>query len=541
MCKEYYKECLIELLFQKRYRKKQKFVIGVKIDEMDGHRIYLCIDLKSFYASVECVERGLDAMTTNLVVADAGRTEKTICLAVSPSLKAYGIPGRARFFEVVQRVKEINIKRKEAAFKNTFEGESSDENELKKNPRLALSYIIAPPRMAHYIEYSTRIYNIYLKYIAHEDIHVYSIDEVFIDITKYLDSNKMTAREFTMMILKDVLNTTGITAAAGLGTNMYLAKVAMDIVAKNAGPDSEGVRIAQLDEISYRKTLWTHRPLIDFWRVGRGYSKKLEAAGLYTMGDIARCSIGKENEYYNEELLYKMFGINAQLLIDHAWGWEPCTIADIKAYKPNTKSICSGQVLQRPYDYDKTRLIVREMTELLVLDLVEKKLVTDQMILTLGYDSQNIKNPQTSRKYEGEVTIDHYGRKTPKHARGSINLEKPTSSTKLIMQAVMELYEGIADKDLLVRRVNIVANNVVDERTVKRKPVYTQLDLFTDYDKMKEEEERREEEFRKERNLQEAMISIKKQFGKNSVLKGMNLQEGATTIDRNNQIGGHKA
>ncbi len=507
----------------------------------DNQKVYVCIDLKSFYASVECVERGLDAMKTNLVVADASRTEKTICLAVSPSLKAYGISGRARLFEVVQKVKEINIKRQNMVSGGILKGESYDDDELKRNHSLALSYITAPPRMAYYMEYSTRIYNIYLKYVAREDIHVYSIDEVFIDITRYLRSNKMTEREFTMMILKDVLHTTGITATAGLGTNMYLAKVAMDIVAKHAEPDSEGVRIAGLDEMSYRKKLWNHRPLTDFWRIGRGYSKKLEAAGLYTMGDIAKCSVGKDNEYYNEDLLYKMFGINAELLIDHAWGWEPCTIAHIKAYKPETRSICSGQVLQSAYDYEKTRLIVREMTELLALDLVDKKMVADQMILTLGYDAQNINNPKNGVKYQGTVTTDFYGRKIPKHAHGSINLEKPTSSTKLIMNAVMELYERIADKNLLVRRVSITANNIMDERKVKRKKEYTQLDLFTDYDKLKEEEERQREELQKERNLQEAIIKIKKQYGKNAVLKGMNLQEGATTKERNNQIGGHKA
>lgn len=498
------------------------------------NRTYLCIDLKSFYASVECVERGLDPMTTNLVVADSSRTEKTICLAVSPSLKSHGIPGRPRLFEVIQKVKEANCKRQRYAPGKVFSGESSDDTTLKNSPELAIGYIVAPPRMGHYMEYSTRIYDIYLKYVSPEDIHVYSIDEVFIDITSYLGTYRLTPKELAMKIIHDVLETTHITATVGLGTNMYLAKIAMDIVAKHAEPDADGVRIAELDEMSYRRELWSHRPITDFWRVGAGYAKKLDEAGLYTMGDIARCSI------CNEEVLYKLFGINAELLIDHAWGWEPCTIADVKAYKPSSNSIGSGQVLHCPYSFEKAKLIVKEMTELLVLDLVDKRLVTKQMVLTIGYDIENLKNPKISRKYNGEITTDHYGRKIPKHAHGTVNLEKETSSTRLIMEAVMSLFDRIADENLLVRRINLTANNVVDEQSVKKDEPYLQLDLFTDYEKLQRERKQEESELQKERKIQEAMLDIKKQYGKNAILKGMNLEEGATTIDRNKQVGGHR-
>ena len=385
------------------------------------NRIYIAIDLKSFYASVECVERGLDPMSTNLVVADMSRTEKTICLAVSPSLKSYGIPGRPRLYEVVQKLKEVNAKRLRKAANPIFIGESYDSKELKASPEMAISYIVAPPRMALYMEYSTRIYGIYLKYIAPEDIHVYSIDEVFIDATDYLKLYKLTPHEMAMMLIRDVLKTTGITATVGIGSNLYLAKIAMDIQAKHTKADKDGVRIAELDEMTYRKLLWTHRPLTDFWRVGKGYATKLEENGMYTMGDVARCSIGKPQEPYNEDLLYKLFGIGAELLIDHAWGWEPCTIEDIKAYKPKTKSIGSGQVLPKPYSFDKAKLIVREMTDLLVLDLVEKGLVTDQMVLTIDYDNENLRNPEISNSYQGEVTRDHFGRKIPKHNRATAN------------------------------------------------------------------------------------------------------------------------
>lgn len=508
---------------------------------MDKNHIYIAIDLKSFYASVECKERQLDPLTTNLVVADASRTEKTICLAVSPSLKAYGIPGRARLFEVVQRVKEVNTERRSKAPGRQFTGSSYSAPELAEHPELELSYIIAPPRMAFYLEYSTIIYNIYLKYIAPEDIHVYSIDEVFMDVTHYLNTYGMTPKELASKIIRDVLDSTGITATAGIGTNLYLCKVAMDIVAKHVEPDEHGVRIAELDEMSYRRLLWNHRPLTDFWRVGHGYQTKLEAAGLFTMGDIARCSLGGDNEYYNEDLLYNMFGVNAELLIDHAWGWESTTIDLVKSYKPETNSISSGQVLQYPYDSEKGKLIVREMTDLLVLDLVEKKLVTDQMVLTIGYDIDNLTDAKIKNSYKGEVTTDHYGRKVPKHAHGTANLNRQTSSTQIIMNAVMDLYDRIINPDLLIRRVTVVANHLVDESQVKETEQYEQLDLFTDYTALERERSEEEKRLSKERKLQEAMLSVKKKFGKNAILKGMNLQEGATTIERNRQIGGHKA
>lgn len=502
---------------------------------------YIAIDLKSFYASVECVERGLDHLTTNLVVADASRTEKTICLAVSPSLKSYGIPGRARLFEVVQKVKEVNAKRQRTAPGRVFAGESHDTTVLKTSPELSISYITASPRMALYMEYSTRIYTIYLKYIAPEDIHVYSIDEVLIDATDYLKAYKLTPLEMTMMLIQDVLKNTGITATAGIGTNLYLAKIAMDIQAKHIAPNKDGVRIAELDEMSYRQLLWAHKPLTDFWRVGKGYATKLEANGMYTMGDVARCSLGKPRERYNEDLLYKLFGINAELLIDHAWGWEPCTIAEIKAYKPSTNSISSGQVLQCPYGFDKAKLIVREMTDLLVLDLVDKGLVTDQMVLTISYDIENLTNPQISRAYHGEVTTDHYGRKIPKHAHGTANIERQTSSTMLIMNAVMELFDRIVDKNLLVRRINVTACRLVKEDTVKKADSYEQLDLFTDYEAVQKKRAEEETALAREKRIQEAVLTIKKKYGKNALLKGMNLEEGATTVSRNKQIGGHKA
>ncbi len=486
---------------------------------MKEERIYIAIDLKSFYASVECMERGLDPLTTNLVVADQSRTEKTICLAVSPSLKAYGIGGRARLFEVVQKVREVNA----------------------MNPSLNLDYIVAPPRMALYIEYSTRIYDVYLKYAAPEDIHVYSIDEVFMDVTPYLGASGKTPREFAKQMVKDVYDTTGITATAGIGTNLYLAKIAMDIVAKHIEADADGVRIAKLDEMSYRRLLWNHRPLTDFWRVGRGYAKKLEACGLYTMGDVARCSVGKPGEYYNEDLLYKMFGINAELLIDHAWGWEPCTMQDIKAYKPSVNSLGSGQVLQCPYTFEKARLVVREMMDLLALDLVDKGLVTDQIVLTVGYDISNLTEPERARKYHGPITTDHYGRQVPKHAHGTINLEEPTSSSRQMIQKVTELYERIVDRNLLVRRINLSLNRVVDEASVVEGKQYEQLQLFVDYEEKDRQDAEKKHAREQERKIQQAMLDIKKRYGKNAVLKGMNLEEGATARERNRQIGGHKA
>lgn len=501
------------------------------------NRTYIAIDLKSFYASVECIERGLDPLTTNLVVADNSRTEKTICLAVTPSLKSYGVSGRPRLFEVVQRVREINATRLYNLRKREFSGSSYNKKELDDDLNLKLDYIVAPPRMSFYMEYSTRIYNVYLKYIAPEDIHVYSIDEVFIDVTSYLNTYGLSAKELVQKIILDVLHETGITATAGIGTNLYLAKIAMDVVAKHIPADEHGVRIAELDEISYRKQLWDHRPLTDFWRVGKGYKKKLESVGLYTMGDIARCSLGKESDYYNEDLLRRMFGKNTELLIDHAWGWEPVTITDIKNYKPDNNSIGSGQVLHCGTDFDKTKIIVREMTEMLVLDLVSKNLVTDQLVLTVGYDRENLMDPVRMRNYKGEYSIDQYGRKIPKHAHGTINLDSYTSSTNVIVRAVLDLFNRIVDENLLVRRINMSANHVINEKEAKQDR-YEQLNLF---DMITEKENVDQEQLKKEKDIQKAVLDIKKKFGKNAILKGMSLQEGSTAIDRNNQIGGHKA
>ena len=499
--------------------------------------IYISIDLKSFYASVECLERKLDPLTTNLVVADASRTEKTICLAVSPSLKQYGIPGRARLFEVMQKVKEENYKRQRHIGKRQFQGESYDDIELKKNPYLELTYIVAPPRMAFYMEYSTRIYEIYLKYIAPEDIHVYSIDEVFIDVTHYLKTYQMTPRELAKTIIFDIYKSTGITATAGIGTNLYLCKVAMDIVAKHIKPDQDGVRIAQVDEMRYRKYLWNHRPITDFWKIGQGYAKKLEQAGLYTMGDIAKCSVGKPTDYYNEELLYKMFGVNAELLIDHAWGYESCTMKDIKRYRPENTSIGTGQVLSCPYSFDKARLVLKEMIDGLSLSLVDKELVTNQIVITVGYDIENV----SKSDYEGMVVVDRYGRKIPKHARGTVNLDRQTSSSKLMTQAVLKWFDKHVDKSLSIKRFNISANRVIDESVLKDKEVVYQLDIFTDYKTFEEQEEKQKIDLEKERNLQRATLALKKKYGKNAVLKGMNFEEGSTAKERNGTIGGHKA
>lgn len=491
-------------------------------------KIYISIDLKSFYASVECRERGLNPLTTNLVVADSSRTEKTVCLAVSPSLKKHGIAGRARLFEVIQRVREVNSERRYKAPGHVFNGKSYDDTELQKHPEYELDYIVATPQMKKYMKYSTDIYNIYLQYFSPEDIYVYSIDEVFIDITHYLKTYNMKATELVTKVINDVYDKTKITATAGIATNLYLCKVAMDIVAKHTKPNEKGVRIACLDEMMYRKKLWEHRPLTDFWRVGKGYAKKLEQNGMFTMGDVALCSVNDEDK------LYKLFGINAELLIDHAWGYEPCTIESIKLYKPNTKSISSGQVLHCPYNYDKTKLIIKEMTELLVLDLVDKHLVTNQIVLTVGYDIDNINNKDIN--YTGEITIDRYGRKIPKHAHGTINLEHKTSSTKIITEAVMKLYDRIIDKRLLTRRINITANNVIDEEKAEREDRYEQIDLFNNY---KEVEANKNKE-KKERNLQRSILDIKKKYGKNAILKGMNFEDGATTIERNEEVGGHK-
>ena len=473
-------------------------------------------------------------MTTNLVVADLSRTEKTICLAVTPSLKSYGVSGRARLFEVVQKVKEVNNGRRYKAPGRQLEGASSDDTEIKSNPKLALDYIVAPPRMAHYMEYSTRIYNVYLKYIAPEDIHVYSIDEVFIDLTHYLGTYKKSAHDMAQMIIKDVLKTTGITATAGIGTNLYLAKIAMDIMAKKMPADENGVRIAELDEMSYRKNLWDHKPLTDFWMVGKGIAKKLEDNYMFTMGDVARCS------HYDEDRLYKLFGVNAELLIDRAWGWEPVTIAEIKAYKPKSNSLSVGQVLHCPYDYDMAKLIVKEMIDAHVLELVEKGLVTDQLVLDVGYDIENLTDPERSAKYHGEIKTDFYGRKIPKHAHGTANLKEKTSSSHIITDAMMQLYDRIVDKNLLIRRLNIATCKLIREEDVEIKEYAEQLTLFDDPEALLRSREKEKAALEREKRMQKAVIGIKKRFGKNAILKGMNLQEGATAKDRNAQIGGHK-
>ena len=495
-------------------------------------RTYIAIDLKSFYASVECADRRLDPLATNLVVADESRTEKTICLAVSPSLKACGIPGRARLFEVVQKVREVNALRLWNAPYRRFTGRSSNAPELAANPSLELGYIVAPPRMARYMEVSQFIFTIYMRHVSPDDIHVYSIDEVFIDATQYLRMYNLTAHEFAMRLIRDVLKETRITATAGIGTNLYLAKVAMDIVAKHIPADKDGVRIAELDEMSYRRSLWTHRPLTDFWRVGHGYADKLEERGMRTMGDVARMSIT------NEDTLYKLFGINAELLIDHAWGWEPCTIAEIKAYKPESNSLSVGQVLQEPYTLEKGRLVIKEMADSLSLDLVSKRLVTDQMVLTVGYDVENVKG---GGSYGGPVENDRYGRQIPKDAHGSINLGKQTSSSMLIVDAVARLFDRIVNPNLLIRRMYVVANHVVDEEQARAHPKPEQLDLFTDYKAREEQQAKEREDMERERRRQEALLAIRQQLGKNAVLKGMNLEDGATARDRNRQIGGHKA
>ena len=496
------------------------------------HRIYAAIDLKSFYASVECAERGLDPLGVNLVVADASRTEKTVCLAVTPSLKQYGISGRARLFEVVARVKELNRTRLNAAPQHRFVGKSYVDRELKENPSLALDYLIAPPRMALYMKYSTDIYSIYLKYISPDDIFPYSIDEVFVDLTPYLKTYKTSAEALVRKLLLDVYRSTGITATAGLGTNMYLAKVAMDIVAKRSPADAHGVRVASLDERSYRSLLWSHRPLTDFWRVGKGYRQKLEKHGIYTMGDIARVSLT------DEELLYRLFGVNAELLIDHAWGWEPCTMAQVKAYRPASNSISSGQVLSCPYDFAKARIIVAEMCEALVLELVERHLVTDQVVLTVGYDVESL--TRAGVEYTGEVATDHYGRTVPKHAHGTKNFSRYTSSTDEILSKILELYDEIVNKSLLIRRINLAACRVVDEE-IRKASVPKQLDIFSDIEAIRATEREESRAYEREKSIQRTMIHIKQKHGKNAILKGLNFEEGATMRERNGQIGGHKA
>ena len=511
----------------------RSFRIVYKMQEQ--RRTYIAIDLKSMYASVECVARGLDPLDTNLVVADVSRTEKTICLAVTPSLKAYGIGGRARLFEVVQRLREVNYERQMKAPERRLTGKSTSDAELKAHPDWAVDYIAAPPRMAHYIEMSSKIYGIYLKYIAPEDIHVYSIDEVFMDVTAYLGSYKLTAHELAMKMIRDVLSQTGITATAGIGTNMYLCKVAMDIVAKKMPADKDGVRIAELDEMSYRQELWDYRPLTKFWRVGRGIAEKLAVYGIDTMGKLARLSL------QNEDLLYRLFGVNAELLIDHAWGYEPCTMDLVKAYRPETNSFSNGQVLQEAYTFRKARVVVQEMAENMALELVAKRLVTDQLVLTVGYDRESLTNPDIRAKYHGEVTTDYYGREVPKHAHGTANLHRQTSSTRLITDAVTELFDSIVNPDLLVRRLNLTVNHVVSESSVSQHQQPQQLDLFTDYEALAKQQEAEQAVLEKERRMQKAQLAIKQRFGKNAILRGLNFEEGATAKERNNQIGGHRA
>lgn len=498
-------------------------------------RIYIAFDLKSFYASVECRERGLDPMDTNLVVADESRTDKTICLAVTPPLKSCGISGRGRLFEVKQRVIEVNSERRYRAPQHKLSGSSYLFSELQANPSLAIDFIIAPPRMACYMEYSTRIYTIYMKYAAPEDIVVYSIDEVFIDVTDYLDAFQLSPHMLAMKIIQDILSETGITATAGIGTNLFLCKVAMDIVAKHIPPDKNGVRIAELNEMSYRQMLWSHQPLTDFWRVGHGYARKLKEHGMFTMGDVALCSVT------HEELLYTLFGKNAELLIDHAWGWEPCTIKDIKTYRPASQSLGSSQVLPCPYSAEKARLVLREMADQLVLDLAEKKLVTDQLVLTVGYDIENLTVPQRCSNYQGPVVLDSYGRQIPRHAHGTASLSRHTASSKELIRAASDLFDRIVNPILLIRRLSITANHTVPERSVSTPILYEQMNLFTDYAALEKRRKKEQAELERDKKLQQAILSIKKKYGRNAILRGMSLEEGATARERNKQIGGHKA
>ncbi len=494
-------------------------------------RTYIAIDLKSYFASVECVERGLDPLTTNLVVADVSRTEKTICLAVSPSLKAYGIGGRARLFEVTRRINAVNYERRMKLPGYRFTGKSASDTELKAHPDWEIDFIKATPRMSHYIDYSTKIYSIYLKYVAPEDIHVYSIDEVFIDVTDYLPLYKLSAHDLAMKMIRDVLGQTGITATAGIGTNMYLCKVAMDIVAKHIPADKDGVRIAELDELTYRRKLWNHKPITDFWRIGKGIAQKLVPYGIDTMGKIARYSID------HEEMFYRLFGVNAELIIDHAWGWEPCTIDYIKAYKPENSSLSSGQVLTCPYTFDKARVVVKEMADAAALNLVDKHLVTDQLVLYVGYDVESMAD---STKYDS-IHIDYYGRAVPKPAHGSANLGRHTSSSKMLIEAATKLFDQIVNPNLLIRRLNLTTNHIIGEDKADEKPTAVQLDLFTDYEALEEQQKQEELSLKKERKIQETMLDIKRRFGKNAILRGTNFEEGATAKERNQQIGGHKA
>lgn len=494
---------------------------------MDG-RCYIAIDLKSFYASVECVERGLDPLDTLLVVADESRTQKTICLAVSPALKAYGTGGRPRLFEVVQKVREAN------RFRGSY-GKSQSAKELKANPQLTVDFLIAPPRMSHYIDFSTKIYEIYLRFVAPEDIHVYSIDEVFIDATEYLQLYRLSAHDFAMKVIRTVLKETGITATAGIGTNMYLCKIALDIKAKKMQPDKDGVRIAMLDMMSYRHELWEHTPLTDFWRVGPGIARSLALNGMYTMGDVARMSLTNEN------LLYKLFGVNAELLIDHAWGWEPVNMAQVKAYRPESKSISSGQVLQCAYTADKARTVALEMGDSVSYELIEKGLLTNQLVLTVGYDVESLTNQEIASQYHGSIHTDRYGRKVPTHAHGTINIDAPTSSASILIEKVGELYDRIINPKLLVRRLTLSINRLITETEAKEQNPVRQLSLFDDIEEIKKAESANMERKEKERRHQEAILRLREKFGKNVVLKGLNFAEGATQKDRNSQIGGHKA
>lgn len=497
-------------------------------------RVYAAIDLKSFFASVECRKRNLNPLTTNLVVADNSRTEKTICLAISPSMKAYGLPGRARLFEVMQKVKNVNNGRRMLAPNKTFSGKSYNDIELKKDKNLELDYIIAPPHMAAYMEYSTKIYNIYLKYVSSEDIFPYSIDEVFCDLTSYINTYKLSPRELVTKIIKDIYDTTGITATAGIGTNLFLCKVAMDIVAKHVEPNSYGVRIAELDERSFREKLWNHKPITDFWRVGKGYAKRLEKYRMFTMGDVARCSVE------NEDLLYKIFGVNAELLIDHSWGWECATIKSIKECKPENRSLCSGQVLHCPYDYDQTKLIIKEMADEITLDMVEKHFVTDMLVLTIEYDIENLKNAKYSKFYNGEIKEDRYGRRVPKPAHGTFRLENKTFSTRIISNGFVQLFDRIINKNLLVRKIYLTVGNLTDENELKKVEKYEQVNLFTNYGELAQKEKEEKIKLEKEHKIQSAIIGIKNKYGKNAIIKGMDLEESATTIQRNGQIGGHQ-
>ena len=497
-------------------------------------RVYAAIDLKSFFASVECRKRNLNPLTTNLVVADNTRTEKTICLAISPSMKAYGLPGRARLFEVMQKVKNVNNGRRMLAHNKMFSGKSYNDIELKKDKNLELDYIIAPPHMASYMEYSTKIYNIYLKYISSEDIFPYSIDEVFCDLTSYINTYKLSPRELVTKIIKDIYDTTGITATAGIGTNLFLCKVAMDIVAKHVEPNSYGVRIAELDERSFREKLWNHKPITDFWRVGKGYAKRLEKYRMFTMGDVARCSVE------NEDLLYKIFGVNAELLIDHSWGWECATIKSIKECKPENRSLCSGQVLHCPYDYDQTKLIIKEMADEITLDMVEKHFVTDMLVLTIEYDIENLKNAKYSKFYNEEIKEDRYGRRVPKPAHGTFRLENKTFSTRIISNGFVQLFDRIINKNLLVRKIYLTVGNLTDENELKKVEKYEQVNLFTNYGELAKKEEEERIKLEKEHKIQSAIIGIKNKYGKNAIIKGMDLEESATTIQRNGQIGGHQ-